>query len=166
MNIKTVIRNRIRNTKIYEYYSVLVVGCKDLRLIIASIWYHIYPIKNNKIVFSSFNDASYNGQPYEICKKMMDAGNCDIVWILPKAKSKECPYRSVQPNTIKSVYELMTAGIWIDNCRKKFWLKKRYQQLYIQTWHGPVCLKAVEKDAEQTWLNKYFNGIVLLERSR
>lgn len=158
MTIKSIIRNKIRHTKLYDYYSVAVVGSRDFGLILASILFRFYPIKRNKIVFSSFNGLSYNGQPFEISKKLGVDDNLNIVWILPRTKAKSCPYRSVAPNSVKAVFELMTAGVWIDNCRKKFWIKKKRNQLYIQTWHGPVCLKAVEKDAERTLPPFYVYG--------
>jgi len=158
MTIKSSIRNRTRDTKLYEYYSVLVIGFRDLPLIIAALLYRFYPIKRNKVVLSSFNGMSYSGQPYEICRRFNDIVEKDIVWILPESLDQVCPYRRVNPNSIRSIYELMTAGVWIDNCRKKYWIKKRKGQLYIQTWHGPVCLKAVEKDAEKSLPPFYVRG--------
>jgi len=56
--------------------------------------------------------------------------------------------RYVKLNSIKGVYELVTAKIWMDNRRKLSYVRKRKEQFYIQEWHGGgPCLKYIEKDA-------------------
>ena len=49
---------------------------------------------------------------------------------------------------MKAIYHLATAKLWIDNSRKREWIIKRKGQYYVQTWHGNVCIKTIEKDAE------------------
>jgi len=63
-------------------------------------------------------------------------------WNIPK-KIKTVPFIS-----IRAIYESATAKIWIDNCRKQLYAKKRNGQYYIQTWHGTINFKKVEKDVE------------------
>lgn len=156
IRIKELFRSVIHyNRMIYGLYSVVKMIIKDSPLIFYEVLYSTRPIKNNKIVFSSFNGQSYNAQPKSICDSLKNHERLDIVWILPDQLASSCPYRHVPPDSPSAVYELMTAKVWVDNCRKKFWLKKRKNQFYIQTWHGPVCLKAVEKDAKKT-LPRYY----------
>lgn len=151
MKLKKKVKEKIRNKKIYRLYSVTSVFVQDFFLVFFSMLFRIVPVKKNKIVFSSFNGTQYNGQPKKICDELAKKNsNFDIVWILPERLAVECEFRTVDSKSIKSVFELMTARVWIDNCRKKFWIKKRKKQLYIQTWHGPVCLKGVEKDVKDT----------------
>ena len=44
---------------------------------------------------------------------------------------------------------MATSKVWIDDCRKIYYLSKNNNQYYIQTWHGGgPCLKMVENDAK------------------
>ncbi len=54
----------------------------------------------------------------------------------------------VKETSMKAIYHLATAKLWIDNSRKREWIIKRKGQYYVQTWHGNVCIKTIEKDAE------------------
>jgi CDP-glycerol glycerophosphotransferase len=63
--------------------------------------------------------------------------------------------KPVRYKSIQSIFEEATAKIWIDNCRKQLYVRKRKTQYYIQTWHGSVNLKKVEKDAEKQ-LSAYY----------
>ena len=126
------------------------VFLKDIHLVISFYVCSIFKIKKNKVVFSSFSGSLYGREPYEVSNKLLkETNNVDIVWIYDGQIDNK-KIRVVKPNSGRAMYELRTANVWIDNCRKKFWIKKRKKQLYIQTWHGAVCIKAVEKDAEKT----------------
>jgi CDP-glycerol glycerophosphotransferase len=46
--------------------------------------------------------------------------------------------------------EMATAAVWVDNARKAADIVKRKDQYYIQTWHGMVALKQIEKDAQNS----------------
>ena len=150
MSIKDKIRKKIRFTFIYKYYSMGYIFLKDIKAIYYINKFKKIPIVNNKVLFSSYNGQKFDGEPKEICDTLVRNFNIEPVWVLPENLKSQCPYKSVVQNSKEHMYELMTSGIWIDNCRKKFWVKKKTQQLYIQTWHGPVCIKFVEKDAEET----------------
>lgn len=52
-------------------------------------------------------------------------------------------------NSIKAIYALATARVWVDNNRKESYIRKRRGQYYIQTWHGGIALKKIEKDYEE-----------------
>jgi CDP-glycerol glycerophosphotransferase len=49
---------------------------------------------------------------------------------------------------------MATARVWVDNIRKPFFIKKK-GQYYLQTWHGGLGLKKVEKDALDKLDKKY-----------
>lgn len=116
----------------------------------------IYPIDNNKVVFSSLNGLYYSKEPRKISEELHKVKpNTKIIWILPPNVNCDSYIKQVSPKTFKALFELSTAKIWVDNCRKDYWVKKRKQQYYIQTWHGPICLKMVEKDAESTLHHEY-----------
>lgn len=107
----------------------------------------LLPINKNKILYSSYRGAYFNDNPraiYEALKKYNP--NIRHVWLLNDHSDEytgvQCKYYS-----LRSIYELATSAIWIDNCRKGNWVYKRKKQIYIQTWHGGIALKKIERDA-------------------
>lgn len=107
----------------------------------------VFPIKGNKVVFSSFDRKQYSDNPKAISEALEKRKSCDIVWILPDGVECSNNVRVVRRRSLKSLYEMATAKVWVDNIRKPIWARKRKKQYYIQTWHGNVCIKAVEADA-------------------
>ena len=71
-----------------------------------------------------------------------------IYWLV-EDKNEKMPeeIHVVKINSIASLYHLSTAKIWIDNCRKSPYITKRKKQYYIQTWHGAIGFKKIEKEA-------------------
>lgn len=117
----------------------------------------VFPIKKNKIVVCSYLGHGFgdNGK-YIIEQLLKQDGKYDIVWLTRNMEDQfPLGIRSVKYNTIKSVYEQVTAKVWIDNRRKPGYVRKRKQQYYIQTWHGGVCIKKIEKDAVDA-LSKHY----------
>lgn len=116
--------------------------------------FNIIPIKNNKIIFSNFSGKGYGDNPKyileEINKRQL---KCDLVWVLKDRKDKvSLPQnvRYVKYNSIRYFYDMCTAKVWVDNHRKIIDLNKRKEQYYVQTWHGGIAFKKIEKDAEDS----------------
>lgn len=107
----------------------------------------IFPVRKNKVLFSSYAGKKYACNPRVISEALMERGG-EIVWVLPNEASAQFSGRSVQGGTLRYLYELATAKVWIDNCRKASWIRKRKGQYYIQTWHAGISLKKVEKEVE------------------
>jgi CDP-glycerol glycerophosphotransferase len=127
-------------------------------IIIFYYLFRIFPINKNKIFFQNFNGKGYGDNPKYIAEEIIRR-NLDfkLVWaVSPKCSGKfpknvkTVPYKSIQ-----AIYEEVTSKLWIDNCRKQLYVRKRKGQIYIQTWHGTVNLKKVEMDAEQN-LSPYY----------
>lgn len=133
---------------------------KTLMLICFAPICKLLPIANNKVVFSSFNGTMYNGQPLLICEELKKrlGDELDIVWILKDGVDVPANVRTAKPKSFKMMYELLTARAWVDNARKYHFIKKRPGQFYIQTWHGQIALKAIEKDAQDTLPRNYIKG--------
>lgn len=121
-------------------------------IIVRFLWYifRIFPIDENKIVINQFNGLGYGDNPKYICEEIFKQKlPYKIIWlvrdnqqILPKN------IQSVKIRTLKAIYHLVTSKVWISNVRIPFYVSKRKEQYYIQTWHGGLGLKKVEKDAE------------------
>ena len=109
-----------------------------------------FPVKKNKVVVESYDGRGYSDEGKAICDSLLKKkSNLDIVWLV-RDTSMKAPFgiRYVKLNSIKGVYELVTAKIWMDNRRKLSYVRKRKEQFYIQEWHGGgPCLKYIEKDA-------------------
>lgn len=113
----------------------------------------IFPVKNNKIIFSSFSARSYSDNPKYILEEIrMQRKDYDCVVVLNDPTTETVPegVRIVKHNTLPYLYEMATAKVWVDNTRKQRHIIKRKNQVYIQTWHGSLALKKIEKDAESS----------------
>lgn len=110
----------------------------------------IFPIKENKIVFQTFYGRGYSDNPKYIAEKLRETGkDLDFVWV---SNGKEDPgvpegFRVVRFRNFKYIYEMSTAKIWVDSCRKEYCIKKK-NQYYMQTWHGGFAFKKVERAVE------------------
>lgn len=111
--------------------------------------FYIFPVRNNKVICSNFDNKGYGDSPRyiveEILKKRPDA---KILWICNKKDLLPDNIQQVKPYSLKYFYELATSKIWIFNTRKKIFIKKRKNQFYVQTWHGCIAMKKIEKDCE------------------
>jgi len=125
-----------------------------IKFIFYSFFYYffrIFPIKKNKIFFQNFNGKGYGDNPKYIAQEILRRNlDFELVWAAIPEYYKNIPemIKIVPYRSIRAVYEEATSGIWIDNCRKQLYVKKRKKQYYIQTWHGTVNLKRIEKDVE------------------
>lgn len=115
--------------------------------------FRVFPIRKNKIVISSYLGRGYGNEGMYIIEAMgKERDQYDIVWLC-RRDCMELPndVRQVAYASLRSVYEQVTARVWIDNVHKGLHVKKRIGQYYMHTWHGGgPCLKWVEKDAEST----------------
>lgn len=133
MNFKNIIKKVIYKSRILELIYRL---------------FFIFPIKKNRIICSNFEGKSYGESPKYIVEKLREQNsNLDIIWIIDKNAKVPDYINTVKKNTILYFYKLATSKVWIFNSRKKFFFKKRKEQYYVQTWHGCIALKKIEKDA-------------------
>ncbi len=81
-----------------------------------------------------------------------------LVWLLQDRRTPP-PFPRIRPASywgIHRAWELSTAAVWVDNCRRGE-RGKRKGQHYLQTWHG-FALKRIEADAEQALDGPYVRG--------
>lgn len=121
----------------------------------------LFPISNKKIVIQCFKDMGYCDSPKYICEELLyQKTDYQIVWITKKDYINHFPdkIRPVPVNTFRAIKELATAKIWIDNCRKSSWIRKRPCQFYLQTWHNGISLKKVEGEAVKVLSESYLRA--------
>ena len=119
-----------------------------------------FKINNRKIVVCNFYGNGYGDNPKYIVEELLKMRkSLDIVWLVSGKGEYKFPkgVRTVKIFSIRSIYEFMTAKIWIDNCRKYFFynLFKKKDTVYIQTWHGGIGIKRSEKEAKAHLANSY-----------
>ena len=114
-----------------------------------SLVFSLFPIQRRKIVFDNFSGRGYGCDPKYICEELRKRGeNLDLVWLL-NGEEGDLPdgVRAVPYGSWKAMYELATAGIWVDNVKTSYRPYKRKTQFYLQTWHSSLGLKKNEADS-------------------
>ena len=135
---------------------------KIIKLIYLALFYifRILKIKKNKIVITNFNGQGYGDSPKYITEKLLNT-SLDIVWSIKKTYTNiPSNVRQVKYQSIKWIYELSTAKVWINNCRYPNYVRKRKGQYYIQTWHGGIALKKIEYDASNSLTKEYHKRMI------
>jgi CDP-glycerol glycerophosphotransferase len=114
--------------------------------------FRVFPIRQNKIFVTNFNGKGFGDHPkYIVLELLSRQNNCQIVWQVKKEYSRGFPpsITTVPYGSLAAIYGAVTSKIWIDNCRKQLYVRKRKKQFYIQTWHsGPLEIKKIERDVE------------------
>lgn len=146
-----------KTKELYESMKPLVL---EYLYFYISILFHIISINKKKIVVQSFNGKAYGSNAKYIVEALIKLDpTVNVVWLcnsIPKNISHIPPHvKLIKTKRIIRIYHLMTAKIWIDDCRKKERVKKRKEQFYLQTWHSPLRLKKIEKDATEYLDSKY-----------
>lgn len=115
-------------------------------------------VKKNKIVICNLNNRQYACNPKYIADELQNHKSLDIVWLYSKNTNTELipkSFRLVKYKSIRALYELMSAKVWIFNNHMflpyKEGLKKPKDTIYIQTWHGSMGIKKFEADAQNTF---------------
>lgn len=135
--LEKVYRHLFLSKKIYKIYNFIAP---------------LNRINTNKIVFVNYYGSGFGDNPKAIAEYIIKNNlHYELVWLLDKNKDdgSDLPkeIRIVKYCSLRSLYELSSAKIWIDNCRKQYFPKKKKGQIYIQTWHGSLALKKIEADA-------------------
>ena len=93
-----------------------------------------------------------------ICNELLNY-DYEIYWATTKDYKNSLPkeVHYVRFGSIKYLYHLATAKIWINNERFSIGIRKRKKQFYIQTWHGCIWFKKVEA---ALWNNLWYFSVL------
>lgn len=133
--------------KLIKYAKKIVFSCiKSLYGVLR------YPIKTDKntVLFISYLGKGYLCNPKYIHLEMMkypELEGMTFVWALKDTRTKIEGAKIVKYNSPKYFYYLAKSKIWVVNCKLPEFVKKKDNQVYIQTWHG-TCLKRLSHDIE------------------
>lgn len=107
--------------------------------------FYIFPIKKNRILFSSFEGRNYGCNPKYIFEYMYDkyGETYEYIWCLDNAREIPDKYNATlcTPLSIKHLFYLSTSHVIISNQPILPVLPKRKQQMFINTTHGGGAYK-------------------------
>lgn len=118
-------------------------------------------VDSRKVVCQNFAGRGYADNPKYIAEELHRVNpSFSIVWLVDARKITDFSQfpdyvRTVEIKSKLSLKELASAGFWIDNIRNGLRVPKKKNQCYIQTWHGTLPIKKIEKDAEGLLSSSY-----------
>lgn len=127
----------------------------------ANYWYHATSMENKKVLFLTFQ-GEYTCNPKYICNEIIRQGlDWDLVWVVNDKHDEDKRFpkevRTVVKGTDEYFQELYSAHIWVDNgfCVTRNKVKKRPEQVYIETLHGSLGIKRIgPEDVDNPKRNK------------
>lgn len=137
--------------------DILKKACNRIWLGLVWLVCALLPVDDRKVVFCSFYGRGYGGNPMYIADAMLESGRpYKMIWLIQNERDMQTIPDGIIPckrSSAKGIYHLVTAKVWVDDCRK-YYIFKRKKQYYIQTWHG-FALKQIEKDVQDKLHWKY-----------
>ncbi len=143
-------RNRIK--RILPDWMLAVL--KQIRFLWITVLFRIFqvlPIRRTRVVICNIwgfgDNAKYVAE--ELAKRKRQV-KMELIFIANHPDTAYAPkgITVLKTNSVKAILALATARVWVDNNRKENYIRKRKGQYYIQTWHGGIALKKIEKDYE------------------
>lgn len=126
--------------------------------------FRMFPINKNTILLEAYYGKGFQDSPSVIAEELHKRdSNLKLVWLVrneEEARSLPTYLTMVKRFSFKELYYLACSKVWIDNCRKNKGVVKRKGQYYIQTWHGGLHGKRVEKDVIKTLSPEYVENAI------
>ena len=110
---------------------------------------HVFPVKNNRIIFNSYSGRQYACNPKYISMYLNEkyTGKYELIWAIRNASSykwlTEEGIKVVEYYSLKRLFYEATAKVSINNVGSFSWMPNTKNQLRINTWHGGGCYKKV-----------------------
>ena len=113
-----------------------------LRIVLKVFW--IFPVKNNVIMFESFEGRQYSDNPKYLYKYILEnfGNKYRYVWVLNSKERIEGAFSVTKFLSINYFYRLLTSKIIISNLGIEPFFPKRANQIYVNTWHGSGAYKS------------------------
>lgn len=104
--------------------------------------YKFVKIDDKLVIFISFHGRGYSDNPraiYEEMKKDKRFKDYRFIWFIKNHKQKNIEIEGAEIKEYFSFsyfYYMSKAKYWIINCKMPTYLRKKKEQVYLQTWHG------------------------------
>ena len=128
----------------------MIVGCINF---VYGLCYRFIPVDNKTVMFISFHGRGYSDNPkaiYEQMRKDERFKDFHFVWAIKKSNMKDIHIEGakiVSYRGIQYFYYLSKAKFWVINVKMPDYIKKKSNQVYLQTWHG-TPLKRLARDIQ------------------
>ena len=104
--------------------------------------YRIIPVDPNMVLFISFHGRGYSDNPraiYEAMRQDERFRDHTFLWAIKHHKKKGITIegaRVIEYFSFSYFFYLFRAKYWIFNCKMPDYIRKKDEQIYLQTWHG------------------------------
>mgnify|MGYP002800988093 FL=1 len=104
--------------------------------------YRIIPVDPNMVLFISFHGRGYSDNPraiYEAMRQDERFRDHTFLWAIKQHKKKGITIegaRVIEYLSLPYFFYLSRAKYWIFNCKMPDYIRKKDEQIYLQTWHG------------------------------
>lgn len=118
--------------------------------------FYVFPVKENCILFSSFEGRQYSCNPKYLFKKITEefGQKYSYVWVLNNKKSADYEYllqdgleqklKTVRFFSLSHFYYYLTAKYIISNLNIEPVIPKRKKQIFLATWHASGAYKNMD----------------------
>lgn len=129
---------------------------KKLVIALYRVMYLFLQPRKKVVVFSSALGRSYAGNPKAIYEKMVEMGldkTHKCIWFYD-SKLHDIPgrHKQVRFKSLKYLFYMSIAGIWIFDARQPVFIRKSNRTTYLQTWHG-TPLKKLGLDMNSVYMS-------------
>ena len=115
--------------------------------------YKFVKVDEKMVIFISFHGRGYSDNPRAIYQEMLKDErfkDFKFIWFIKKGSMKSVCIpgaKIVRYFSPKYFYYLSKAKFWVINCKMPMYIRKKEEQVYLQTWHG-TPLKRLAHDIE------------------
>jgi len=119
---------------------------------LCSFAFNFLPIKKNRVCLINFDGQGFGCNPKYIANELLKHPEFELYWLYKSRRRidfSEFPkkIKLVKKRSIRGLYYLATTNVLVSNARTNFYsqegLKKKDNQIYIQTWHGALGIKPI-----------------------
>ena len=110
---------------------------------------YIFPVKNNRILFSAYEGRAYTCNPKYICQAILENNDKEVIWCLNDSNllpEELKDIKTVKFLSLKHLYYLLTSKVIVSNLGIEPFIPKRKNQVFINTWHGGGAYKRVSSN--------------------
>lgn len=132
-----------------------------------SIWYKFIKTDEKMVLFLSYHGRGYLCNPKYIHKKMISEdkfSDYKFIWVVGKGYKGIIPNsKIIKYNSLRYLYYMAKSKYWIINCKLPEYIKKKENQIYLQTWHG-TPLKRLAHDIVEVENRTFYRTEISGER--
>lgn len=134
--------------------------------------YKFIPIDDKLVIFISFHGRGYSDNPraiYEGMKKDERFKGYRFIWFIKHHKKRNIEILGAEIKEYFSLsyfYYISKAKYWVINCKMPSYIKKKDNQVYLQTWHGTPLKRLAHDIIEVEDITYYRSGMSFDEMTK